>query len=192
MTTTTIQKLIADSADLKLAVSKDREITERIAEIAESLQKSLSQGGTIYACGNGGSACDAIHLVEELVARFKRERKGYRAKHFMDPGVLTCWSNDYEYTTAFQREVETFCTPKDILIGITTSGNSENICVAFEAAKQIGTKTIGLLGKSGGKAKDICDLPLVIPSETTERIQEVHILVIHILCELLETDYIPT
>ena len=182
-----VKDLLTDSANLKQKVSQNDNFALSISNAFLKIKNSLTKGGTIYSCGNGGSACDAMHLTEELVARFKRERPGMRAMHFMDSSTLTCWSNDYDYKGAFERQAQTFCTDKDVLIGISTSGNSENILRALKAAKEKGAVTIGLLGKGGGKIAPECDVSIIVPSEVTERIQEVHILVIHILCELLES-----
>ncbi|MCL4142152.1 UNVERIFIED_CONTAM: hypothetical protein GTU68_028180 [Idotea baltica] len=127
-----------------------------------------------------------MHFTEELVARYKSNRPGYKAMHFMDPGTITCWSNDYEYESAFERQVETFCTDKDILMGISTSGNSANILKAIEKAKEKNCFTIVLMGKDGGITKGKADLELIVPSNATERIQEIHIMLIHLFCEFLE------
>ena len=151
------------------------------------MAETVSRGGTIYACGNGGSTCDAMHLCEELVARYKRNRPGIKAMHFMDPSVLTCWGNDVGFDDAFARYAETFCTEKDVVIGISTSGNSRNVIAALTAAKARGSSVIGLLGRDGGVIAPLCNTAIIVPSQATERIQEAHITVIHIWCELLET-----
>jgi D-sedoheptulose 7-phosphate isomerase len=127
-----------------------------------------------------------MHLVEELVARYKRDRPGLPAHHLMDPATLTCWSNDYEYATAFQRQVETMVQPGDVLIALSTSGNSPNVLLAVDAANQRGALTVGLTGKDGGRMRESCRESLVVPSDATERIQEGHITIIHLLCELVE------
>ena len=184
-----ISQLLSDSANLKAALSKDEKFVEGISRSCAILNDTIRQSGTIYACGNGGSTCDAMHLVEELVARYKRERPGIKAHHFMDPSVLTCWSNDYSYEDAFRRYAETFCGVNDVLVAISTSGNSKNILQAVTAAKSKGTKVIGLAGKDGGELSKVSDVALVVPGSFTERIQEVHITIIHIWMELLETRY---
>ena len=177
-----------ESSELKARIASDASLIEQIAAAAELLRKVTAGGGTVYACGNGGSACDAMHLCEELVARFKRERKGFRAMHFMDPGVVTCWANDYAYESAFARCAETFCTSKDVLIGFSTSGNSQNVLEAVLRAKEKGCPTLGLAGKDGGRLRTAADHCIVVPSSKTERVQEAHITIVHILCELLETE----
>ena len=175
------------SAEVKQAISSNSELLSKIKDAAKLLVQCKKQGGTIYSCGNGGSACDAIHFTEELVARYKKERPGIRAMHLMDPAALTCWSNDYNFESAFARQVNTFCTPKDLLVAFSTSGRSKNVLAAVDAAKKLGTKSIGLTGKDGGTLKDQCDLSVVIPSNDTERIQEAHITIVHIFAEILDT-----
>jgi D-sedoheptulose 7-phosphate isomerase len=184
---TTIASLLSDSASLKATLAKDAGFNAALAASAQRLADCAKKGGTIYACGNGGSSCDAMHLCEELVARYKRNRPGIKAMHFMDPGVLSCWGNDFSFDSAFARYAETFCSSQDVLVAISTSGNSKNVLAAVEAAKAKGTFVIGLTGKDGGKLASLADIALVVPSQTTERIQEVHITCIHIWCELMET-----
>ena len=183
----TIKDLFLASAALKNSLAANDAFLKGVESAARQLAKTAKSGGVIYACGNGGSACDAAHLAEELVARYKRERPGIKAMHFSDPGTLTCWSNDYEFVSVYERQAQTFCGKSDTLIAISTSGNSENILRAAKAAKAAGTYVIGLTGRDGGKLATLCDCALVVPAKETERIQEAHITVIHIWCELLET-----
>jgi D-sedoheptulose 7-phosphate isomerase len=184
-----IAQLLKDSASLKAQLAADPVFHDAVARSCAALFDCIKKGGTIYACGNGGSTCDAMHLVEELVARYKRDRQGIRAQHFADASVLTCWSNDRSYESAFTRYAETFCTDKDVLIAISTSGNSKNILMAAHAAKERGSVVLGLAGKDGGELARMSDIAVVVPANLTERIQEVHITVIHIWLELLETRY---
>jgi D-sedoheptulose 7-phosphate isomerase len=172
-----------DSARMKLAL---REQAPDIHRIAVRVAEAFRAGHRLYACGNGGSACDAMHLVEELVARYKRDRPGLPAHHLLDAATITCWSNDYEYATAFQRQVEAMIRPGDVLVALSTSGNSPNVLLAVEAANERGALTIGLTGKDGGKMRESCGESIVVPSDATERIQEGHITVIHLICELVE------
>ena len=172
-----------DSARVKLAL---RQHAPDIHRIATLIAEAFRTGHRLYACGNGGSACDAMHLVEELVARYKRERPGLPAHHLLDSATLTCWSNDYEFATAFQRQVETMVQPGDILVALSTSGNSPNVLLAIDAANERGALTIGLTGKDGGEMLQRCGEAIVVPSEATERIQEGHITIIHLFCELVE------
>jgi D-sedoheptulose 7-phosphate isomerase len=134
----TIRDIFESSSSLKAALASNEVFLGLIAEGARVLANTVKSGGTVYSCGNGGSTCDAMHLTEELVARYKRNRRGIRAMHFMDPSVLTCWGNDFSYEGAFERYAETFCTDKDTLIAISTSGNSANVLAAARAAKAYG------------------------------------------------------
>lgn len=185
-----MKKIISDrfleSASVKQSVASDETLLNLISIVADRLRSAIKNGGTLYSCGNGGSCCDAMHLTEELVARYKKEREGFRAMCFSDPGGITCWANDYDYNSLFARYAKTFCTEKDVLFGFTTSGNSKNIIEAVKVAKEKGTFTVALTGKDGGLVKDIADISLIIPSDSTARIQESHITIVHILCELLE------
>ena len=183
--TAALARYIEESSQVKLSLKEQLPILESMIDALVACSKS---GGVVYACGNGGSACDAIHLTEELVARYLRERPGIRAQHFCDGPALTCWSNDYEFNTVFQRQVETHMSEKDILVVFSTSGNSENILLALKAAKKLGAKSFALLGKGGGAAKDIADIPLVIQSDFTPHIQESHIAAVHMLCDHLEQE----
>ena len=174
---------LEESARVKRALVEQAPLIHRLAvRIADSFRA----GGRLYACGNGGSACDAMHLVEELVARYKRERPGLPAHHLMDPATLTCWANDYDYGTAFRRQVEAMVRSGDVLIALSTSGNSPHVLAAAEAARERGAFVIGFTGRDGGKLLAACDETLRVPSDATERIQEGHITVIHLLCDLVE------
>jgi D-sedoheptulose 7-phosphate isomerase len=183
-----IRDALEDSARVKLAL---RERAGEIARIAAAVADAFRAGGRLYACGNGGSACDAIHLVEELVARYKRDRPGLPAHHLLDAATLTCWSNDYDFQSAFARQVEAMARPGDVLVAISTSGNSPNVLRAVEAAAQRGVVTVGLTGRDGGEMASRCTHALIVPSQATERIQEAHITVIHLLCELVERALFP-
>ena len=146
------------------------------------------KGKTLW-CGNGGSSSDCLHAVGELVGRFKLERRALPAITLgAELSTNTAIANDYEFANIFSRGIEAHGKSGDILIGISTSGNSENIIQAVKRAKELNIKTIGLLGKGGGRIKDLVDLSIVIPSNSTPRIQEMHILVIHIICELVEKE----
>src|SRR5687767_15137408 len=180
-----IHSALEESARVTLAL---REMAPAVLRAAGLLSAAFRAGNRLYACGNGGSACDAMHLVEELVARYKRERPGLPAHHLLDAPTLTCWSNDYDYATAFRRQVEAMVREGDVLVAISTSGNSPNVLAAVEAANERGALTVGLTGKDGGRMRALCAEALVVPSPATERIQEGHITVIHLLCELLERE----
>ncbi len=141
---------------------------------------SLKAGGTLLTCGNGGSAADALHLAEELVGRYLRERRALPAICLnADPTAITCICNDYGYEHVFSRGVEALARRGDVLVGFTTSGNSANVLAAFSAAKKKGVTTVLLAGKDGGRALGVCDHEIIVPSQNTARIQEVHTLVLH-------------
>jgi len=163
-------------------------LAPKIAQAADLIIKAFDQGNKLLLCGNGGSAADAQHIAAELVGRFKKERRGLPAVALTtDTSIMTAVANDYWYELLFARQVEALGDKDDILIGISTSGNSNNIIRAIEAARFKGLKTIGFLGSEGGKLKDLVDIALVVPSEESDRIQEVHILMGHIICHLIDS-----
>jgi D-sedoheptulose 7-phosphate isomerase len=180
---TIVRDALEEAARVKLAL---RDEAVRIERIAGLVVTAFRDGGRLYACGNGGSACDAMHLVEELVARYKRDRPGLPAHHFLDAPTLTCWGNDYDFESGFERQVEAMVRPGDLLVAISTGGNSPNVVRAARAAAGRGAVTVGLTGRDGGALRAACTETLVVPSDATERIQEGHIVVIHLLCELVE------
>ena len=152
---------------------------------------ALAQGGKLFFMGNGGSAADAQHLAAELIGRFKAERRALPAIALAtDTSILTALSNDYDYAIIFSRQLEALCKPSDVVVGITTSGNSKNVLKGIEKAKQIGAYTIGLTGSAGGLLASLVDLCLCVPSENVARIQEAHIFIGHTLCELIENKMI--
>ena len=162
-------------------------LDESIIKVANLLIECLEHGGTIFWCGNGGSASDSQHLAGELVGRFIGDRKPLKSIALTaDSAVTTCIVNDYGYKHIFSRQIEALGNEGDILIGISTSGNSENVIHAFEVAKQKGIITIGLLGKGGGKSSALVNQSIIVPSKSTARVQEMHILIGHILCDLIE------
>jgi D-sedoheptulose 7-phosphate isomerase len=154
---------------------------------SEIIVKSLKKGGTIFWCGNGGSAADSQHIAAEFVGRFKKNRKPLRSIALTtDTSILTCVSNDYSFEEVFSRQIDALGRKGDVLVAISTSGNSRNVKRAIIQAQKMGLKTIGLLGKNGGTCKNYVDVPLIIPSNNTARIQEIHILIEHLLCEIME------
>ena len=161
----------------------------QISDVGILLQNCIKNGGKILLCGNGGSAADAQHIAAEIVGRFKKERKGMAAIALTtDTSILTSVGNDYGYDYIFARQVEALCNANDVLIGITTSGNSANVVRAIEAANEIGATTIGLTGGNGGKMSALCKHNIIAPSSVTARVQEAHIFIGHCLCEILETE----
>lgn len=165
----------------------EAELTVPIIRLAERLIETFRIGNKLLIMGNGGSAADAQHFAGEIISRFRLERPGLPAIALStDTSVITAIGNDYGFERIFSRQVEALAAPGDAVIGISTSGNSPNVAKALEVARQAGCTTIGLLGKDGGSIKTLCDIPLIIPSCDTPRVQEGHITVIHILCDLIE------
>ncbi|TSC71100.1 MAG: D-sedoheptulose 7-phosphate isomerase [Parcubacteria group bacterium Gr01-1014_70] len=180
-----IQHELEESAAVKKLVAS--QLTGAIAKAAEMIIASYKTGGKLLLCGNGGSAADAQHIAGELVGRFLKERKALSAIALTtDTSILTALANDYNVEKIFARQVEAHGKSGDVLLTISTSGNSSNVIQAVEAAKAIDVKTIGLLGKGGGKMKGMCDVEIIIPSDNTQRIQEAHITIGHIICGLVE------
>ena len=160
-----------------------------ISDIGIAMQRCIQSGGKILLMGNGGSAADSQHIAAEIVGRFKKERKGMPAIALTtDTSILTSVGNDYGYDYIFARQIEALCRAEDLVIGITTSGNSANVVNGMQAAKAMGATTVGMTGGTGGKLTAICDYNLIMPSNVTARIQEAHIFVGHCLCEILESD----
>ena len=165
----------------------EQELTPRIAEMVELMVDTFQRGGKVLVMGNGGSAADAQHFVAEIVGRFKMERRGLPALALStDTSILTAIGNDYGFDKVFSRQVEALAATGDLVVGISTSGNSPNVLLALQLARETGCRTIGLLGKDGGSIKDVCDLALIVPTTDTPRVQEAHITIIHIVCDLLE------
>jgi len=178
---------------LQLAAHRDvitqieKDMLPRILEMVAMLVETFSRGGKLLVMGNGGSAADAQHFAAEIVGRFKMERRGLPAIALStDTSILTAVGNDYGFDDVFSRQIEALSSSGDLAIGISTSGNSPNVLKALKLAREKGCRTIGLLGKDGGTIKDVCDLALIVPTNDTPRIQEGHITIIHIVCDLLE------
>lgn len=181
-----IQNTIAEHQAI---FAKLEDLIPIISQVADELRACLKRGGKILLMGNGGSAADSQHIAAEIVGRYKKERRGLAAIALTtDSSIITSIANDYGYDYIFARQIEGLCCPKDVVIGITTSGNSKNVVAAIEEANNLGAITIGLTGGSGGKLKELCDFNLVMPSSDTPRIQEAHIFVGHVLCDLLEAE----
>ncbi len=163
------------------------EILDDIEKSAILITEALRNKKKLMICGNGGSAADSQHFAAELVGRFKMERKGLPAIALtVDTSILTAWSNDYTFDTVFSRQIESIGEKGDVLFSISTSGNSKNLINGILKAKEMGIITISLLGKGGGKMKEISDYNIIIPSQDGMRVQESHITVIHSLCEIIE------
>lgn len=165
----------------------EAELSTPIRQLAERLIETFRIGNKLLIMGNGGSAADAQHFAGEIISRFRIERPALPAIALStDTSIITAIGNDYGFERIFVRQVEALAVPGDAVIGISTSGNSPNVAKALEVARQAGCTTIGLLGKDGGSIKQLCDIPLIIPSNDTPRVQEGHITVIHIVCDLIE------
>lgn len=175
------------SSDVMAAIGRD--LAPRIAETVSLLAAAFRSGNKLLVMGNGGSAADAQHLAAEIVGRFRMERRGLPAVALTtDSSILTAVGNDYGFDAVFTRQVEALAVPGDVVIGISTSGTSRNVAAALELARSTGCRTIALLGRGGGTIAGSVELPLVVPSCETPRIQEGHIVMIHIICDLLEQE----
>lgn len=180
---------IEESIQVKQLILQDIDLVEKISVAAEMMCASLRNQGKIHYCGNGGSAADAQHLAAELSGRFYFDRPPLNAEALhCNTSYLTAVGNDYGYEFIFSRLLAGTGHAGDVLVGISTSGNSQNIVKAFEKAREMGIKTVALTGRGGGKMKELADLCLNVPSTDTPRIQESHIMIGHIICELIETD----
>ncbi|HEY0268883.1 MAG TPA: D-sedoheptulose 7-phosphate isomerase [Methyloradius sp.] len=184
-----IENLSAALTEHQNVMSKLFDLLPQIAAVADEMRACLKRGGKILLMGNGGSAADSQHIAAEIVGRFKKERRGLPSIALTtDTSIITSVGNDYGFEFIFSRQVEALCTPLDLVIGLTTSGNSPNVVRAIETAKEIGATTVGMTGGTGGKLAALCDFSLIMPSSDTPRIQEAHIFVGHSLCELMEAD----
>jgi D-sedoheptulose 7-phosphate isomerase len=185
-----IKNIISDSIAVKEKVLKSETILSTLENIVDKLVETLKNGNRIYFCGNGGSAADAQHLAAEFSGRFYTDRDALPAEALhCNTSYLTAVANDYGFDVVYARLVKGIGQKGDVLVGLSTSGNSENIVKAFEAARDKEIITIGFTGESGGKMKTISDYLLNVPSKDTPRIQESHILLGHIICQLVEEKY---
>ena len=184
-----IKQRINDSIEVKKGLLENESLLENLECLTHEIKKAIRKGHKLVLCGNGGSASDALHFAGESVGRFIRERDAWPAVVLnADVATMTAIGNDYGYDDVFSRQAQAHCQEGDVFIGISTSGNSENVRRALEMAKSKGCKTAALLGKDGGIIGKIADIPLIVPCNTTARVQESHILLIHIMCELVERD----
>lgn len=186
---------LIDSYKTEFLLLKDfieKEEKEKVTEkIAHELAEIFRAGNKVMICGNGGSNCDALHFAEEFTGRFRKERRALPAIAISDSSHITCVGNDYGFDYIFSKGVEAYGKEGDMLIGISTSGNSGNVIKAMELAKSMGIKTVSLLGKDGGKLKGMCDYEFIIPGETSDRIQEIHMMILHIIIEGVERIMFP-
>ena len=185
-----IKHIIQSSIEVKEKILLDESLLKRTQEVAETIVKALQRGNRIYFCGNGGSAADAQHLAAEFSGRFYTDRKALPAEALhCNTSYLTAVANDYSYEVVYARLIEGIGTKGDVLVGLSTSGNSKNIIRAFEKAQEKGITTVGFTGATGGDMKSSSDFLINVPSSDTPRIQESHILIGHIICQIVEEKY---
>jgi D-sedoheptulose 7-phosphate isomerase len=173
------------------ACLQDKEIILSVSRLANLIAETFQKGNKVLICGNGGSNADAIHFAEEFTGKFRKERRALPVIAISESSHITCVGNDYGFAEIFARGVEAFGKKDDFFIGISTSGNSENVWRALQKAKENHLQTFALLGKDGGKMKNQADMDIVIPGKTTDRIQEVHMLLLHIVIEQVERILFP-
>jgi D-sedoheptulose 7-phosphate isomerase len=162
-----------------------------LEQFSQVLIKAYEAKASVFICGNGGSHCDAMHFAEELTGRYQKDRRPLGALALGDASHVTCVTNDYGFEHIFSRQLEALARKGDILIGLSTSGNSKNLIVAFEKAKTLGISTVALLGKGGGPLKAVSDLSIVVPGKTSDRIQEIHMTILHTVIETIERRLFP-
>ena len=183
----TIENLINASIDTKKKILSDALLQPVIEDVINAITAAFTNGNKVLFCGNGGSAADAQHLAAEFSGRFYKNRKALPSEALhCNTSYLTAVANDYSYDVVYSRIVEGTCVKGDVLVGLSTSGNSKNILNAFAAARELGVITIGFTGDTGGEMKDTCDHLINVPSKDTPRIQESHIMLGHIVCQLVE------
>jgi len=183
-----IENYITESTDLKKSLLSDADFLRSVDKAIEILNECFRRGNKVLLAGNGGSAAEAQHFAAEIVSGYKNfERKGYPAIALTtNSSTMTAWGNDHDFHTLFARQLEALGKPGDVFIGISTSGNSKNIIEAVKKAKDLNIPTICFLGRDGGKLKELTDYSIIVPSHNTPRIQEVHMLLTHIICEEVE------
>lgn len=186
-----IQNSLAQAQQTITEFIENEKNIKAISHAIAAFVTSLKAGGRILSCGNGGSMCDSMHFAEELTGRYRKDRPPISAMAMGDAGHLTCVANDFGYEYVFSRYVESWGRQGDSLLAISTSGNSQNVINAVKVAQEKRMTTVGLLGKSGGQLKDLVDIPIIVNSQITDRIQEIHIKVIHTVIEGIERELYP-
>ena len=187
----TIERSFREAQECLAAFLADAEQFGRVRRFADVLAACFRNGGKALSCGNGGSMSDAMHFAEEWSGRYRSERPPLPAIAFSDPGHMSCVANDYGFAEVFARQVQALGREGDVLLMLSTSGNSPNLLRAAEEAKLRGVTTVGLLGKGGGALLPLCDIPIIVPGSTSDRIQELHIKIIHIVIESVERELFP-
>jgi D-sedoheptulose 7-phosphate isomerase len=182
---------LTEATDVLNRFIADPEQLRKCEAFSKLLTETFRSGGKLFTCGNGGSHCDAMHFAEEFTGRYRKDRAPLGALALGDPSHVTCVSNDYGFNEIFSRQLIGMARRGDLLVGLSTSGNSENVIRAVTAAKEIGVKSVALLGRDGGKLKELADLAIVIPANTSDRIQEMHIKIIHTVIETVERQLFP-
>ena len=187
-----IQRIIAESIAVKQGIIDSVELQDKIKNVTNQIVECYRNGGTVYFCGNGGSAADAQHIAAELSGRFYYDRPPLAAEALhVNTSYITAVANDYSYDEIYARYIKGVAKKGDVLVGISTSGNSNNIVRAFEAASELGAVTVALTGEGGGRMKELANITINVPSSDTPRIQESHILVGHIICQYVESTMFP-
>ncbi len=186
-----LKQSYSDAAAAIQTVLEDPETVEKTAAVAEKIVNIFQNNGKVLICGNGGSACDAMHFAEEFTGRYRKNRKALPVISLTDASHITCVGNDFGFDSIFSRGVEAYGQPHDMLIGLSTSGNSANIMKAVEVAKNQEMATVTLLGKDGGILKNKADIEWIVPASTSDRVQEVHMTILHIIIEGVERILFP-
>jgi D-sedoheptulose 7-phosphate isomerase len=181
-----MQSALAEASRLIAWLQEDQKSLDVVEKAAEELVGCFQSGGRILTCGNGGSMCDAAHFAQELSGRYRKDRPPLPAMAASDAAHLTCVANDFGFDQVFARVVEAWGRPGDILLPFSTSGNSLNLIAAAQIARRKKMKVVGLLGRDGGALLPLCDLSIVVPGSTSDRIQEIHVKIVHIIVELVE------
>jgi D-sedoheptulose 7-phosphate isomerase len=192
MTPNRFKENFAESEKILKKIFEDESFLKSCEQFSQLLIETFEKGGTVFVCGNGGSHCEALHFAEEFTGRFRKDRKPLAALALGEASHMTCVGNDYGFEEIFSRQVEALGRKGDLLVGLSTSGNSKNVLKAVAAAKAKGLKTAALLGYEGGEIKKQVDVPVVVPYSSTDRIQEIHMLVIHTTIEICERKLFPS
>ena len=186
---THVKAALEDASRALTALIADEAMLGKIAEAAHAIAASQRKGGAVYSCGNGGSLSDAMHFAEEMTGRYRQDRRPYRAAAISDVSHMACVGNDYGYEHVFSRWIDAMGTDKDVLLAITTSGTSKNIVAAARKAREKGVTVVALTGRQGSPITELADIAIVTPAgKWADRVQELHIKVIHILIELVERE----
>jgi D-sedoheptulose 7-phosphate isomerase len=186
-----LKSVLEESRRALDALASDASALDAFDAVARLLVETFSRGGKVLVCGNGGSACDAAHFAEELTGRFRHDRPPLAAVACTDAGHITCTANDYGFEQVFARWIAALARPGDVVILLSTSGNSPNLLRARDAAASAGARTVALLGRGGGELRGRCDHQIVAPGDTSDRVQELHMLILHALVQRVEAALFP-